>query len=126
MRDGKPNNDKLVLVVDDDRFVRKSLSKLLVVKGYSVLEAENGQQALEVLETTPHVPRVILLDLRMPVVDGREFLKLRAEDPMLRRIPVVVISGSPLSGEPLDGIDSFLPKPVDADRLIKIIRTGSG
>jgi CheY-like chemotaxis protein len=71
------------------------------------------------------VPRVILLDLRMPVMDGREFLKLRTQEPRLRRIPVVVISGNSPSGEPLDGIDYFLRKPVDTDRLIKIIRTAS-
>lgn len=50
MWNGKPINQKLVLVVDDDRSMRESLAGLLDVKGYSVLEAENGQKALDVLE----------------------------------------------------------------------------
>src|ERR1700677_1350551 len=90
---GKPVDENLVLVVDDYRDVRESLSNLLAVEGYSVLETDNGQIALELLEGGSHFPRMILLDLAMPVMDGRRFLKLRAEDTMLRRIPVVVVSG---------------------------------
>jgi CheY-like chemotaxis protein len=63
---------------------------------------------------------MILLDLAMPVMSGREFLKLRAEDPVLRQVPVVVISGNPPS-EPLDGIDDYLQKPVTFDRLIAVV-----
>jgi CheY-like chemotaxis protein len=94
MWNGKPINQKLVLVVDDDRSMRESLAGLLDVKGYSVLEAENGQKALDVLEKAPRFPCVILLDLAMPIMDGRGFLKLRARDAILRQIPVVVLSGT--------------------------------
>jgi CheY-like chemotaxis protein len=95
-------------------------------EGYSVLEAENGRHALELLEKTPHLPCVILLDLAMPVMDGRGFLKLRAQDSALRQIPVVMVSGDPPSGELLDGIDAYLHKPVKVDHLIKFISTTSG
>ena len=121
MWNGKPVNEKLVLVVDDDRSVRESLSRLLDAAGYSVQEAENGQKALEVLEKAAHFPCLVLLDLAMPVMDGHGFLKLRAKDPMLRQIPVVVVSGNPPSGEPLNGIDAYLQKPVRFDRLIAIV-----
>jgi CheY-like chemotaxis protein len=106
------SNEKLVLVVDDDLFIRKSLSRLLNAEGYSILEAENGQNALEVLERTSHAPGMILLNLGMPVLDGFGFLKIRARDPALRRIPVVVVSGNPSLGESLNGIDAYLEKPV--------------
>jgi CheY-like chemotaxis protein len=62
-----------------------------------------------------------VLDLAMPVVDGRGFLKLRAQDPILRDIPVVVVSGNIESGEPLAGIVAYLSKPVNVDRLIDVI-----
>jgi two-component system, chemotaxis family, chemotaxis protein CheY len=126
MCNGELTDEKLVLVVDDDRSVRESVSALLEVEGYFVLEAENGERALELLEKTPHPPCMILLDLAMPVMDGRQFLKLRAKDPALRRIPVVVVSGTAPSGELLDGIDAYLHKPVKLDHLIKVIRTTSG
>jgi CheY-like chemotaxis protein len=115
------NDYRVVLVVDDDSFVRESLSEALSTRGYSVLEAENGQRALEVLKTVPHFPCLVILDLAMPIMDGRRFLKLRAGDPILRDIPVVVVSGSPQSGKPLDGIEAYFRKPVDVDRLIDII-----
>jgi CheY-like chemotaxis protein len=121
MWNGKPIDEKLVLVVDDDQSARESLSRLLDVKGYSVLEAENGQTALDVLEKAAHFPCLILLDLAMPIMDGRGFLKLRAKDPMLRQIPVVVVSANPPSGEPLNGIDAYLQKPVSFDRIIAIV-----
>jgi CheY-like chemotaxis protein len=73
---GKRVDENLVLVVDDDRDVRESLSNLLTAEGYSVLEVDNGQKALELLECGSHLPRVILLDLAMPVIDGRQFLEL--------------------------------------------------
>jgi CheY-like chemotaxis protein len=110
-----------VLLVDDDRDIRETLSELLDACGYVVLQAENGQIALDVLKTTPRFPRVVLLDLSMPVLDGREFLRLRASDPILREIPVVVVSGSNQPVEPLPGIDEYLRKPVKFEQLMEII-----
>jgi CheY-like chemotaxis protein len=112
---------KVVLLVDDDISVREAISTLLGARGYSILQAENGQEALAVLKKTPREPCMILLDLAMPVMDGREFLERRASDPMLRRIPVVVVSGNPPSGEPLKGVYGYLQKPVRSDRLIAAI-----
>ncbi len=72
MSNSKLMDEKLVLV-DDDRSMRESLSELLEVEGYSVLEAENGQKVLDVLEKTPHTPCMILLDLAMPVRTAASF-----------------------------------------------------
>jgi CheY-like chemotaxis protein len=116
------NDEKLVLVVDDDSSARKSMAEILDAKGYRVLQAENGQKALDVLKKTPHFPCVVLLDLAMPVMGGREFLERRAGDPILRDIPVVVVSGNTISDEPLEGIAAYLSKPVCIDRLIDVIQ----
>jgi CheY-like chemotaxis protein len=110
-----------VLLVDDDEDIRESLSELLDASGYVVLQAENGKIALEVLKTTARFPCVVLLDLSMPVLDGREFLRLRASDPILRDIPVVVVSGSNQPADSLPGIDEYLKKPVKFERLMEII-----
>ena len=113
--------EEAVLLVDDDQDIRESLSELLDASGYAVLQAENGQMALDVLKTTPRFPLVVLLDLSMPVLDGREFLRRRASDPILREIPVVVVSGSNQSAERLPGIDEYVKKPVKFERLMEII-----
>lgn len=114
-------DDETVLVVDDDPDIRETLSELLDANGYEVLEAENGQIALDVLKNTPRFPCVVLLDLSMPVLDGREFLRRRASDPILRSIPVVVVSGSNQPADPIEGIDEYLRKPVKFERLIEVI-----
>jgi len=121
MENGKSVNEKLVLVVDDDLIARRLLSRLLNAEGYSVLEAEDGQKALEVLEQTTHAPCMILLDLAMPVLDSHGFLKIRANDPALRQIPVAVVSGNVQRGEPLNGIDAILEKPVSRTRLMAVV-----
>jgi CheY-like chemotaxis protein len=117
----RPVDDESVLLVDDDPYIRETLSELLDANGYEVLEAENGQIALDVLKNTPRFPLVVLLDLSMPVLDGREFLRRRASDPILRSIPVVVVSGSNPPADPLEGIDEYLRKPVKFERLMEII-----
>jgi CheY-like chemotaxis protein len=113
--------EKFVLLVDDDIDVREGFSDLLQAKSYTVLQAENGQKALEVLKKNPRLPCLVVLDLSMPVMDGRGFLKLCASDPILRDIPVVVVSGNMESGAPLEGIVAYLRKPVNVDCLLEII-----
>jgi two-component system, chemotaxis family, chemotaxis protein CheY len=115
------SDEKLVLVVDDDSSVRESIAEMLEAKGYAVLQAENGQKALDVLKSTQHFPCLVILDLAMPIMDGRGFLKQRAEDSILRDIPVVIVSGNAQSDEPLEGICAYLRKPVNVDRLIDLI-----
>lgn len=117
----KKIEDEAVLVVDDDPDTREVLSELLDASGLKVLQAENGKIALEVLKKTPQFPCLVLLDLSMPVLDGRGFLKRRAKDPLLRDIPVVVISASNQPAEELEGIEEFLRKPVKVERLMEII-----
>ena len=117
----KPVDDRLVLVVDDDPGNRESMSELLDIKSYSVLQAENGQRALDILKKNGQLPCLVVLDMAMPILDGRGFLKRRAHDPDLRDIPVVVVSGNSQKGAPLKGIEVYFHKPVDVDRLIEVI-----
>jgi CheY-like chemotaxis protein len=116
----KTLDEKLVLVVDDGQYVRKGVFRLSRMEGYSVLEAENGQKALEVLENAQSLPCVILLDLLMPVMDGHEFLRLRSADPVSREISVVVVSGT-LPSEPLPRTRAYLQKPVTVDHLMAVV-----
>src|SRR6267143_402759 len=119
----KKGSNETILVVDDDPEIRESLSELLDHRGYSVLQAENGRRALDVLKAVPpQTPCLVVLDLAMPVLDGHQFLKYRAEDPVLRRITVVVVSANPRPPQPLEGIEAYLQKPLEPDVLLEIIR----
>ena len=78
-----------IRLVDDEKEFRDSSQRLLTRKGYDVVTAENGERALDFLSKNP--VDVILLDLKMPVMGGEEFLQ--AKGPLYPDIPVVVITG---------------------------------
>lgn len=119
---------KKILVVDDDENVCTLLSHLLGRQGYEVKTTLNGWEAMEWLRKEPHAPDLILLDLRMPVMDGWKFRSVQREDPRLSSIPVVVITSVQTVGEDTRSIDAagFLKKPVQADLLVRTVEDHIG
>ena len=112
-----------VLLVDDDAAIRDALTELLVDEGFVVHATGNGREALDWLQQSAEPPDVILLDLMMPVMDGRTLLRLRQAEPRLRRIPLLVFSAdrtcSDLAADP--DIDGVLSKPVVVADLLEAI-----
>ncbi len=111
-----------VMVVDDNPVCRDVLGILLRGAGYAVQEAANGRQALDRLRTGP-LPGVIVLDLVMPVVDGRAFRATQVRDPELADIPVVVLTGGygPTEAAAL-GAAGYMLKPADLDEVLRQVR----
>ncbi len=81
-----------VLIVDDDVDIRETVEEILASEGFEVATARNGAEALEKLREG--LPRLILLDLFMPVMDGVEFRRRQLADPALASVPTVVISAA--------------------------------
>jgi CheY-like chemotaxis protein len=113
---------KRVLIVDDEQDIRDALSDVMECEGYQVFTAENGKQGFEILVNTP--PDVILLDLMMPIMDGREFLRIKESLPELASIPVIVMSASGQRVQPMRG--AYLHKPVSLDQLLPIASKYAG
>jgi CheY-like chemotaxis protein len=113
-----------ILVVDDDEDIRLTLQQILEEEGYPSLIAANGAEALDVIRREQRRPRLVLLDLMMPVMDGARFQAKLAEDPGLAAVPVVVISAGAKphrqSGAQAAG---YLSKPVDLRTLMGTIRS---
>jgi CheY-like chemotaxis protein len=107
-----------VLVVDDDAEIRSALKGALIDEGFEVATASNGRDALDHLRQGSGLPFVILLDLRMPVMDGRAFLAARASDPVLAVIPVIVLTAD-LASHQVAGASSVLIKPFGLERLLR-------
>ena len=82
-----------VLVVDDDAAVVRPLARFLELEGFNAVTAANGLEALTYLRGGGSAS-VIVLDLRMPVMDGWSFRREQLRDPAIARIPVVVLSGA--------------------------------
>ena len=110
----------ILLVVDDDDDVRLALKLYLEAEGYVVEEAQNGSEALERLRRGLR-PRVIVLDLMMPVMNGWEFREQQKAAHDLKDIPVVIFTATGLTTGIMDDI-TVLPKPVDALRLLDVVR----
>jgi len=111
-----------VLVVDDDPDMRDTLRQLLGDAGYSVVTAEDGAAALGALDRSETWPDLVLLDMRMPFMDGPTFFECLRSRPESRRTPVVIVSGtlrSSVRGE-VQGIQ-IVKKPFDAMKLLDLV-----
>lgn len=110
---------KTVLVIDDDDDFCASMRELLSGRGYAVETCPSGAQALERL-STPEAkakpPCAIVVDLRMPDMDGYSFLAACEVEPRLREIPVIVVSAY---GDPTGIEADFISKPVNVSRLLR-------
>lgn len=120
---------KRILIVEDNELNREMLSEILS-NDYSVLEAENGQEALHILEQDKDSVALILLDVRMPVMDGYTFLDRIKDDAELSLIPVIVMTQNDSEEDEVSalahGATDFVPKPyrpqVILHRIASIIK----
>ncbi len=116
--------DARVLVVDDEPDIRATVSAMLEIEGYAVEEAMHGAAALELIETDP--PDIILLDMRMPVLDGWGF----AEQMRVRghAIPIVVMTAARDAARWAAEIaaTAFIAKPFGYDDLIGAVEEARG
>lgn len=115
---------KQVLIIEDSNDIQEILRQILELEGYSVLSALNGQEALDILQSSPQLPNMILLDLMMPIMDGFEFRKLQKMNPRFAGIPVVVITadGDIQAKKMRVGANDYLKKPVDIERLLDVVK----
>jgi DNA-binding response OmpR family regulator len=115
---------KKILIVEDDEPIRQSMKELLEDEGYHVSCAHNGQVALESLLADKNLPDLILLDLMMPVKDGKQFCLDQAACHWIAQIPVVIMSASSnIKIETMPPqVKGLIEKPADIDQIIKTIK----
>ena len=107
-----------VMVIEDDHDVRVSLRSILEDEGFEVITATNGRDAISVLRSHTLLPGLILLDLRMPIMDGWAFASVLKSDPVLAAVPVVVITADTRS--PPVNVIEVLQKPLKYGRLLQL------
>jgi CheY-like chemotaxis protein len=112
---------RTILVIDDDADARRILREFLTAEKFLVHAAGNGQHALNLLERIDP-PDLILLDYKMPVMDGKQFLAVLRRTPKLQAIPVVILSAATRewSGATLE-VEDVLTKPVDLELLLSSV-----
>ena len=120
----KPGQGELLLFVDDDRSVREMVAPTLSERGYRILTAANGAEALALVSQHEPEIRLVLTDVAMPVMDGLEMIqKLHSRVPDL---PVVLMSGTFEAGKQSlpAGVTAFLNKPFRLEQLLSVIAQG--
>jgi CheY-like chemotaxis protein len=117
---------KSVLLVEDDSDLRFAVVDALQEEGYAVVAASNGREAIDRL--LAEIPCVVLLDMRMPVMNGIEFRRAQLADHRIAAVPVVSFSASEserVEAQAL-GISTSLSKPVNLSRLLEIVSAHCG
>ena len=111
--------DNCILVVDDESRMRKLIKDFLVAKGYSILEAEDGEKALEVFEENKKKINLVILDVMMPKLDGWSVLRQIRQD---SKVPIIMLTAR---GEEQDelfgfelGVDEYISKPFSPKILV--------
>ena len=107
-----------ILIVDDDPITRTMMADIFETRGYPVIHAGNGQEALDRLRRG-ETPCLIVLDLIMPVMDGWEFMQRQRQEPALARIPVVIVSAADTEQAKAMAVGAadYLHKPVASEEL---------
>jgi DNA-binding response OmpR family regulator len=111
-----------ILAVDDDPAILDVVAQVLVDEGYHVLTAGGGRAAVELARE--HVPKLILLDLMMPEMNGWQVVAELRASPQTRAIPILLLSArrdTELMATDL-GVNSYLEKPFDLDELLTRVR----
>ena len=115
-----------VLVAEDSQDTRKMLKSALEIKGYRVLEAVNGREALDI--TAKQHPHLIIIDLNMPVLDGLETIKyVRMMQGVVEQVPIVAITAYDVYGMEEAaheaGCNEYISKPLDLGDLDKALKS---
>ena len=115
---------KLVLHVEDNEYNRKIIRDLLSKNSYEIVEAHNGEAALDAL-ARQH-PDLILMDVQLPKLSGLEVTRRIRADPLLAQIPVIAITSFALSGDDRlaieAGCNAYIAKPFRPRDLLEMIR----
>jgi CheY-like chemotaxis protein len=114
-----------ILVVDDDDDFREALSEVLTEAGYPVQQAENGEVALQ--KAAGEAPGMVLLDLKMPVLDGWGVMERMRNDSHNSAVPILILSAYGFEWEAeLLGAQGYIPKSVGMEEILERVRKAAG
>ncbi len=116
------NDQKTILVIDDDKHIREYLRQELSEEGYKIIEADNGKEGVTIAQN--YKPDLIILDVMMPEMNGFDVALVLKKDKQTYNIPIVILSivEDPERGYNL-GVDRYFTKPINIDTLLKEVNT---
>jgi two-component system cell cycle response regulator DivK len=116
---GSTTNGKIILYIEDNDDSRVLVRRILQVEGFTMWEAKDARQAMEVLQE--RVPDLILMDINLPGVDGYVLTAKLKSMPRLQKIPIIALTANVMKGDRerslAAGCDEYIQKPIDVDNL---------
>jgi len=118
-------NMQHILVVDDDWLNHELMESILTLYGFGVIQAHNGEQALEIAKRD--LPDLIMLDVRMPGMDGLEICKRLRAEPTTKSIPIIMLTGQERNNQEKSqalsmGANAFISRMLMPDEIVAQIR----
>jgi two-component system cell cycle response regulator DivK len=124
MRDMSTGEEKKILVVDDNQDSRELVVKVLKNKGYLVIEACDGEEAIQ--KVKEEKPDLILMDISLPKIDGYEVTRMLKTEEDVKDIPVIALTAHAMKGDREKAISAgcrgYIPKPINIRELPEQIR----
>ncbi|WP_343556965.1 response regulator [Sphingobacterium sp.] len=115
------DQNKVILIVDDDQRNIFALRLTLKAKGYQVLSSTTAQEAIQLLESNQDIV-LVLMDMMMPEIDGYEAIRLIRDSSFIDQLPVIAVTAQAMSGDRekclAAGAQSYISKPIDVDKLM--------
>ena len=115
-----------VLVVEDNFMNMMLVKEILEVKGYEIIEATDGAQALVMVKSER--PDLVLMDINLPIMDGVAVMKALKKDESTSMIPVLALTASAMKGDAErfigEGFDGYVAKPIDMKKLLESVEKG--
>jgi len=116
-------SNRTIMVVEDYDDTRMLLKQALEMLGYSVLEASNGQEAVDIADRER--PDLILMDLDLPILDGIAATQRIRQQEHMETVPIVAVTAYPLSYSRVKafakGCNEYMPKPIDMSELARVV-----
>ncbi len=120
----KMKTQKVILLVDDDIRNIFALQLTLKARKYNFVSTQNAMEGLQLLQSNPEIG-LVLLDMMMPEMDGYEAIKQIRSSDVYGSVPIVAVTANAMSGDKekciAAGADDYIAKPIDVDRLMKVI-----
>ena len=115
------NQNKIILIVDDDNRNIFALSLTLKAKGYQVASCTLAKDAIQLLEVENNIS-LILMDMMMPEIDGYEAIRLIRDSTVIKEVPIIAVTAQAMSGDREKcleaGAQAYVSKPIDVDMLL--------
>ena len=120
--------DALILIVEDNPKNLKLIRDLLQFKGYQTIEAETAEAGIDLARERR--PALILMDIQLPGMDGREAMKTLKGDAATQEIPIIALTASAMKGDReallAEGFDGYIAKPIDIKEVPKVVASYVG